>query len=133
MSNNEIMKFSYFYWKRPYFTMESAMTVILRDACGKMHHGILFDRRLRQNKPFLITLFGPRPQKRKIADSLVKETNTLIYRHTMLFYYCYCCHSSSSSSSSSYYYYYYRFVKLEKETESLQQDNVNLKGELEKW
>ena len=32
--------------KRPYFTMESAMTVILRDASGKMHHGILFDHRL---------------------------------------------------------------------------------------
>ena len=32
--------------KRPYFTMESAMTAILRDASGKMHHGILFDRRL---------------------------------------------------------------------------------------
>ena len=33
--------------KRPYFTMETAMTaIILRDASGKMHHGILFDRRL---------------------------------------------------------------------------------------
>ena len=32
--------------KRPYFTMESALTAILRDASGKMHHGILFDRRL---------------------------------------------------------------------------------------
>ena len=32
--------------KRPYFTMESAMTAILRDASGKIHHGILFDRRL---------------------------------------------------------------------------------------
>ena len=29
--------------KRPYFKMESAMTAILRDASGKMHHGILFD------------------------------------------------------------------------------------------
>ena len=29
--------------KRPYFMMESAMTAILRDASGKMHHGILFD------------------------------------------------------------------------------------------
>ena len=27
--------------------MESATTVILRDASGKMHHGILFERRLR--------------------------------------------------------------------------------------
>ena len=26
--------------------MKSAMTAILRDASGKMHHGILFDRRL---------------------------------------------------------------------------------------
>ena len=26
--------------------MESAMTAILRDASGKMHHGILFGRRL---------------------------------------------------------------------------------------
>ena len=32
--------------KRPYFTMESAMTAILRDVSGEMHHGILFDRRL---------------------------------------------------------------------------------------
>ena len=49
MSNNEIMQFSYFYWKTiekkptrkgPYFTMKSAMTA------GKMHHGILFDRRV---------------------------------------------------------------------------------------
>ena len=31
--------------KRPYFTMESAMTAILRDASGKMHHEILFARR----------------------------------------------------------------------------------------
>ena len=29
--------------KRPYFKMESAMTAILRDASGKMHHGIPFD------------------------------------------------------------------------------------------
>ena len=29
--------------KRPYFMMESAMTAILPDASGKMHHGILFD------------------------------------------------------------------------------------------
>ena len=28
--------------KQPYFTMESAMTAILRNASGKMHHGILF-------------------------------------------------------------------------------------------
>ena len=32
--------------KRPYFTKESSMTAILRDASGKMHRGILFDRRL---------------------------------------------------------------------------------------
>ena len=32
--------------KPPYFTMESAMTAILRDTSEKMHHGILFDRRL---------------------------------------------------------------------------------------
>ena len=36
--------------KRPYFTMESALTAILRDASGKMHHGILFDRRLENGK-----------------------------------------------------------------------------------
>ena len=30
--------------KRHYFSMESAMTAILQDASGKMHHGILFDR-----------------------------------------------------------------------------------------
>ena len=32
--------------KPPYFTMESAMTAILRDTSGKMHHGILFAGRL---------------------------------------------------------------------------------------
>ena len=32
--------------KRAYFKMESAMTVILRDASEKMHHGILFDSTL---------------------------------------------------------------------------------------
>ena len=61
------------------------MTAILRDASGKMHHGILFDRRLRQNKPFPLLYLG-NAQKKKIADSLVKEANTLIYRHTILFY-----------------------------------------------
>ena len=47
------MQFSYFYWNTnekkaddSYFTMESAMTAILRDASGKMYHGIPFDRRL---------------------------------------------------------------------------------------
>ena len=32
--------------KRPYFTIESATTAILHDASEKMHHGILFNRRL---------------------------------------------------------------------------------------
>ena len=32
--------------KQPYFTMESTMTAILRDASGKMNHEILFDPRL---------------------------------------------------------------------------------------
>ena len=36
--------------KRPYFKMESAMTAILRDASGKMHHGILFDPPLPRKK-----------------------------------------------------------------------------------
>ena len=40
--------------KRPFFTMETAMTAILRDASGKMHHGILFDRHL-----MYISLKGP--------------------------------------------------------------------------
>ena len=35
--------------KGSYFTMESAMTAILRDASGKMHHWILFDRYLGWN------------------------------------------------------------------------------------
>ena len=40
MSNNEIMYFSYFYWKSSEKkaeekTMESAITAILRDASGK--------------------------------------------------------------------------------------------------
>ena len=72
--------------KRPYFKMESAMTAILRDASGKMHHGILFDRRLCQNKPFPLLYLGNAQKKIKIADSLVKEAKTLIYRHTILFY-----------------------------------------------
>ena len=36
--------------KRPYFTMESAMTAILHNASGKMHHGILFAPPLGENK-----------------------------------------------------------------------------------
>ena len=40
------------------------MTAILRDASGKMHHGILFDRRLRQNKPFPLLYLG-NAQKKK--------------------------------------------------------------------
>ena len=32
--------------RRPYLTMESAMTAILRYISGTMHHRILFDRRL---------------------------------------------------------------------------------------
>ena len=52
MTNNEIIHFLTLLGdelrkkptrKRPYFTMESAITAILRDASGKMHHGILFD------------------------------------------------------------------------------------------
>ena len=42
--------------KRPNFKMESAMTAILRDASGKMHHGILFDRRLYWSCIFLVVL-----------------------------------------------------------------------------
>ena len=44
MSSNEIMQFSYFYWKtnektadKKMMTMESAMTAILRDVSGKMY------------------------------------------------------------------------------------------------
>ena len=36
--------------------MESAMTAILRDASGKMHHGILFDRRLSQLQQLCLLL-----------------------------------------------------------------------------
>ena len=47
--------------KRPYFKMESAMTAMLRDASGKMHHGILFDPPLAcaeasQNSKFLFAV-----------------------------------------------------------------------------
>ena len=44
--------------KRHYFTMESAMTAILRDASGKMHHRILFARRLATVKPIFFALSG---------------------------------------------------------------------------
>ena len=55
MSNNKIMQFTFSGTqmrkkptrKRSYFTTESAMTAILRYASGKIHHGILFDRRLK--------------------------------------------------------------------------------------
>ena len=55
MSNNKIMQFTFSGTqmrkkptrKRSYFTTESATTAILRDASGKIHHGILFDRRLK--------------------------------------------------------------------------------------
>ena len=62
MSNYKIMQFSYFYWntnekkadeKTTLLHDASAMTVMLsRDASGKMHHGILFDRRLSRNQKF---------------------------------------------------------------------------------
>ena len=42
--------------KRPYFKMESAMTAILRDASGKMHHGILFDPPLEYGQPLFAWL-----------------------------------------------------------------------------
>ena len=45
--------------KRPYFTMESAMTAILRDGSGKMHHGILFDPPLVLGHEFTL---GPSPE-----------------------------------------------------------------------
>ena len=43
MSNNKIMHFSYSSLRENDLTMESAMTAILRDSSGKMHHGILVD------------------------------------------------------------------------------------------
>ena len=46
MSNNKIMQFTYFYWNTNEKKADDAMTAILRDASGKMHHGILFARRL---------------------------------------------------------------------------------------
>ena len=44
--------------KRPYFTMESAMTATLRDASGKMHPRILFARRLATVKRIFFALSG---------------------------------------------------------------------------
>ena len=47
--------------KQSYFTMKPAMTAILCDASGKMHHGILFDRRLSYTLasfPVLCVIFG---------------------------------------------------------------------------
>ena len=63
--------------KPPYFTKESAMTAILLDASGKMHRGILFDRRLvtkfksqfqRGFTEMVVTRAGRLPQE-KITDS----------------------------------------------------------------
>ena len=49
--------------KRPYFTMESAMTGILRDVSGKMHPGILFSWPKQKNVLVVLVtrvfLFGP--------------------------------------------------------------------------
>ena len=52
MSNNEIIQFSYFYWKSNadekttlFHDRICHVCEILRDASGKMHHGTLFDRR----------------------------------------------------------------------------------------
>ena len=47
--------------KQSYFTMKPAMTAILCDASGKMHHGILFDRRRSYTLasfPVLCVIFG---------------------------------------------------------------------------
>ena len=52
--------------KRPYFKMESAMTAMLRDASGKMHHGILFDPPLGGSLEYL-------PIIRAIKHTLQKE------------------------------------------------------------
>ena len=43
--------------KRPYFTMKSAMSAILRNTSGRMHHGILFDRRLTKSVTFFRIFF----------------------------------------------------------------------------
>ena len=59
MSNNNIMQFSYFYWhtnekkaddKTTSFHDGICHTAILRDASGKTHRGILFDRRLKKGR-----------------------------------------------------------------------------------
>ena len=52
--------------KRPYFTMKYAMTAILRDASGKMHHGILFDRRLDSEASWVIK-FGKLSIRKKFG------------------------------------------------------------------
>ena len=49
--------------KRPYFMMESAMTAILRDASGKMHHGLTFSLGPRDPKRFR------RAEKRDLGTS----------------------------------------------------------------
>jgi len=75
MSNNKIMQFSYFYLnanekkqtrKRPYFTMECAITGILRDASGKMHHGILFGRRLDRYQIFFVVGLRSRALRERV-------------------------------------------------------------------
>ena len=57
--------------KRPYFTMESAMTAILRDASGKMHHGILFDPPLEVKLSFVRSV--------KMIDSSEKRNRRLAF------------------------------------------------------
>ena len=71
--------------KRPYFTMESAMTAILRNASGKMHHGILFAPPLDSETAFLdeVVYKGLRFKEKSILDAKThfKQTKTFFHTH----------------------------------------------------
>ena len=58
--------------KRPYFKMESAMTAILPDASGKMHHGILFDPPLDKSNQIETYNMNSKPKKEIFASLLIK-------------------------------------------------------------
>ena len=66
--------------KRPYFKMESAMTAMLRDASGKMHHGILFDPPLTSNRAV-----ENLPQKKLYIKSEQRTMHSLTHRSPRVF------------------------------------------------
>ena len=64
--------------------MESAMTAILRDASGKMHHGILFDPPLGAIQVFTF-IWSRDPQRRARGHGKQLDFNNNKFASTLVF------------------------------------------------